>query len=505
MILNEEKVRKEVNDLQRSLQEALHSKGDNPNLDFLISSLTEYNPFNTTEEIIEWLHNRENEEQFDVEIIPLAELRKWYFDPYTGDLAHGSGGYFAIRGLEVYTNIGPVRKWRQPIIDQPKIGLLGILTKKIDGILYFLMQAKAEPGNINSFQISPTVQATRSNYMRMHQGKPTRFLEFFINGDSEVLFDQLQSEQGARFFRKRNRNMIVRISEDSELDMPPSFKWLTLGQIKQLMQFDNVVNMDARSVISNISFCQNQKTSLKPIRRDRIKECIANTPLVKQPVSDFQVQMIASVCSDEIPHHSMGELMHNLCREKFECELETRLIPLNEVDDWLITPRRIIHDRGLYFSVIGVRVEAENREVSSWDQPIIQQHHSGIVGFIAKEINGAMHFLIQLKMESGNIDLLEMAPTVQCITGSYEHESLPPYVGEMLDPQQSRIVFSTMQSEEGGRFYREENRNILLMADDDFPIETPKHYIWVSYKQLKQLLMFNNFLNVESRSLLALI
>ena len=32
------------------------------------------------------------------------------------------------------------------------------------------MQAKVEPGNINSIQLSPTLQATRSNYTKAHGG-----------------------------------------------------------------------------------------------------------------------------------------------------------------------------------------------------------------------------------------------------------------------------------------------------------------------------------------------
>jgi oxidase EvaA len=150
-------------------------------------------------------------------------------------------------------------------------------------------------------------------------------------------------------------------------------------------------------------------------------------------------------------------------------------------------------------------VEAEGREVASWDQPIIQQRDPGIIGFILRRIEGAVHFLVQLKMESGNIDLLGVAPTVQCITGSYHVGELPPYVSEMLKPTRSHVVLDTMQSEEGGRFFLESNRNLLLLAADDFPLDTPPRYLWLSLRQMKQLLAYNNFLNVEARSLLALI
>ena len=499
-------VQRQVAKLRGDLERILHFSGESPNVDFFISSMTEHNPFNSTEEIADWLGKMNEVQYFDVQRIPLTELRKWYFDPYTGDLAHGSGGFFAIRGLEVYTNVGPVRKWSQPIIDQFKIGLLGIITKKINGILYLLMQAKAEPGNVNGFQLAPTVQATRSNFMRIHGGKATRYAEYFIDGKrARVLFDQHQSEQGARFYRKRNRNIIVQIPEEEDIEPGPNFRWMTLGQVKRLMLQDNTVNMDARSVISSICFCPENRIFSETVREEQLRDCLESSPLTIKPLSDLSIKIMLSACTDESPVYTMHELLRELSREKYQCELDTRIIPLNEVQDWMVTPDEISHVRGLYFSVIGVRVDAENREVPSWDQPIIKQQHSGIVGFIIREIGGVIHFLVQLKMESGNIDLLGMAPTVQCITGSYDEANLPPYVGEMLNPTNTKIVFDTRQSEEGGRFYQESNRNLLLTGDENFPIETPPRYLWVSLRQLKQLLMFNNFLNVEARSLLAII
>ncbi|MCX6641468.1 MAG: NDP-hexose 2,3-dehydratase family protein [bacterium] len=492
--------------LHHDLERVLHFSGESPNVDFFVSSLTEHNPFNSTAEVADWLDQLNRTPSLEVEPVLLTGMRDWYFDPFTGDLMHGTGGFFAIRGLEIFTNVGPVQRWTQPIIDQPKIGVLGMLTKKIDGILFQLIQAKVEPGNLNGFQLAPTVQATRSNYRGLHGGKPIPYLEYFLNGKpSRILFDQHQTEQGARFYHKRNRNLIVQIPDDEEIELLPHFRWVTLGQLKRLMLRNDTVNMDARSVISTISFCPGAKAALHPIRLEELEDCLGSSPLVSKPLDELKIKLMLSACSDEPPLHSMDELLRMLSREKFQTELETTLIPLREVRSWTVSPQEIAHERGLYFSVIGVRVKAESREVPSWDQPIIKQHHAGIVGFIIKEINGVMHFLVQLKLESGNIDLLGMAPTVQCITGSYEHANLPPYVGELLKPTQTRVVFDTMQSEEGGRFYRESNRNLLVQADDSFPVDAPPRYLWLSLKQLKQFLTINNFLNVESRSLLAII
>ena len=141
------------------------------------------------------------------------------------------------------TNYRNVPEWDQPIINQPEIGFLGFIVKKFNGVMHFLMQAKIEPGNLNIVQLSPTLQATRSNYTRVHGGKSPNYLEYF-NGEKEVyvLVDQLQSEQGARFLHKRNRNIIVEINEDEEISVKDGFIWVSLGQIKELLRYPNAVS-----------------------------------------------------------------------------------------------------------------------------------------------------------------------------------------------------------------------------------------------------------------------
>lgn len=499
-------INRHVKKLYRDLRRVFHFSGESPEIDFYISSLVEYNPFYSTDEISHWLRGLNKEEYFQVETVPLAELRKWQFDRWTGDITHESGGFFSIRGLKVRTNIGPVKKWTQPIIDQPEIGVLGMVTKKISGILYFLLQAKAEPGNINTFQLSPTVQATRSNYTQVHGGKPTRYLKYFLeSGRARVLVDQLQSEQGARFYRKRNRNIIVRIRDDEDIEFDSNFRWLTLGQLKQLMLINNTVNMDTRSVLSNITFVPDPQVSLEPINEDDLFDCLAESPLVSKSISKLGIKMIVSAHRNTPELHNNDYLLRQISQYKFNCVLETSLIPLNEVQDWRQTPYEISHVDNKFFSVIGVRISCTSREIPSWDQPIVRQVDPGIVGFIACEINSAIHFLVQLKMESGNMDLLELAPTVQCITGSYQQEKRPPFVNEFLESTRCQVIFDTMQSEEGGRFFQEENRNMLLLSDGSSSVKEIPYYIWMSMKQLKLFLKFNNFLNVESRSLLAII
>lgn len=490
--------------LRHDLEQVLHFRGPSKNIDFYISSLTQCNPLYSTEEILEWLRSLNREDYFSVQRIPLEALQHWSFHGATGDLEHASGGFFSIRGLRMKTNIGSVAEWSQPIIHQPEIGILGIITKHIDGILYFLVQAKPEPGNLNTYQLSPTVQATRSNFTRLHGGRPTRYLEYFLeDGKADVLIDQLQSEQGARFFCKRNRNMVVRLRDDEDLEVGPYHRWLTLGQLQALLQQSNVVNMDTRSVISEINFSPDAVTSLAPIDPSALHDALARSPLVRQPVGGAGIALMVSSHPNTRALHAREELLQKITRAKFSTFLERALIPLNEVRSWKRTPDAIFHEREKYFSIIGVRIRARDREVSSWDQPIMKQHHSGIVGFVAKEIGGVLHFLVQLKMESGVMDLLEIAPTVQCITDNYTSDDMPPYTDTLLHRNGSTTLVDAYQSEEGGRFYQEANHNVVLLVDRDFPEAESPFHLWASLRQLKEFSQFNNFINVEARSLLS--
>jgi len=186
------------------------------------------------------------------EIIPIDEIDKWHIDRQTGNICHDSGRFFTITGLKVrhcikYEEI----EWDQPIIDQPEVGILGILAKKIGGVLHLCLQAKEEPGNINSVQLAPTVQATFSNYSQIHGGKLPPFAELFLDPPKEkILVAKLQAEDGGRFLFKSNRNMIILVGGNDIQDLPDEFIWLTLRQIGNLMKRDNLINSCARSVLS---------------------------------------------------------------------------------------------------------------------------------------------------------------------------------------------------------------------------------------------------------------
>ena len=70
---------------------------------------------------------------------------------------------------------------RRPLVllYQPQSAFNGLLIAAIGAELHVLLQARVEPGNIGVAQYGPTVQSTPANYLRVHGGRATPYLDFF--------------------------------------------------------------------------------------------------------------------------------------------------------------------------------------------------------------------------------------------------------------------------------------------------------------------------------------
>jgi oxidase EvaA len=440
--------------------------------------------------VISWVKQQNMAVNVSVKKVSLTNLRKWNFDSKLGNLRHDSGQFFSIDGIRINTTMGNIKSWDQPIINQPEVGYLGFITKEIKGVLHFLVQAKVEPGNVNCVQLSPTLQATRSNYMLIHGGKKPPYLEYFQNADkNQILLDQLQSEQGARFLKKRNRNIIIQVNE--EIPLLDNYIWLTLGQLKSLMQVDNIVNMDTRTVISGIQMGSFNQQIID------IYGFIGN-------LSFNGNRMLKSALDSSDSYNSFEQILTFITNIKSGNILEIEKIKLLDMNGWQINNFEIKRFDDRFFKVIGVDVEINSREVTSWSQPMVEPAQEGLCAFVCKEINGKLHFAMQAKLECGNHDVVELAPTVQTLTGNYRlKENAIPFLEYLLTAPREKIYFDTIQSEEGGRFFKEQNRNLIVFAGEEIPIDLPENFIWMTLNQIMEFIQYNNYLNIQARNLVA--
>ena len=141
--------------------------------DMLISWSGQGDSVHTLDELLAWIEERNQNLVVNIVSNRLSESDFWLYDEQTGCIRYQNHSFFEISGMKC----GDVE---QPIILQNEIGYLGILAKEINGVLHFLMQAKIEPGNINKIQISPTIQATKSNFTQKHVGNKPAYLYYFF-------------------------------------------------------------------------------------------------------------------------------------------------------------------------------------------------------------------------------------------------------------------------------------------------------------------------------------
>ena len=220
----------------------------------MLESIRDDNQINKLDDIVNWFYKKREESDMIVEEIGINDLDKWNVDSDTGNIKHDTGEFFEIIGVKASNTfdreVGK-KGWTQPMIAKNPGGILGIIMKRINGIPHYLLQAKAEPGNIGKLQLSPTLQATTSNLLKAHGGAKPLFAEYFNEENNpKTIYAKWQSEDGGRFHLKSNYNMIVEVKEDEELKIPDSFIWVTLYQIKQLLKIENFVGPHVRGIIS---------------------------------------------------------------------------------------------------------------------------------------------------------------------------------------------------------------------------------------------------------------
>ena len=237
--------------IKDNIRSLLSSKKNTKEVDDAIDNLLEVSQGNSDiTEIMKWFEERRKACKIKTKEIGINELEKWKVDPKTGIISHDSGKFFSIIGVSIKgATDREVTSWAQPLMKQQECGILGLLAKRINGVIHYLLYAKYEPGNIHKLQLSPTLQATDSNLKLAHEGKKPRFAEYF-EYPGKVLTSVVSADDGGRFYLKTNRNMIVEIPEDEKLEVPEEYIWVTLAQLKKLLKLENVVNVHVRGIIS---------------------------------------------------------------------------------------------------------------------------------------------------------------------------------------------------------------------------------------------------------------
>ena len=310
-----------------------------------------------TNKLKNWLKHQKNIKKIKINKKKISNLKDWIFKKNV--ILNGKQNFFSIKAFII--------KWKnkityQPLIVQNENGILGIIKKKKNNKDYYLLQAKIEPGNINGIQISPTVQATKSNYLRKHGGKKTLFLNYFLfkKKNIKIISKFKLSEQGSRFLDKKNWNIFLETKKNN-INLDKNYKWFSKDEIQYLAKKKNMLNMDTLSVFS----CAIKKN---------LNETLLNSN-----------------------NYILKKLKFFNKKNKFIINK----INFSQLKEWKISEKFLKDVKKKYFSIFFIDVFANQREVKKWEQPIIKDHFFSLNGFIICEINNTTHYLLKLINEPG--------------------------------------------------------------------------------------------------------
>ena len=404
-----------------------------------------------------WFNTQKKKQKINIKIKNLSELKNW--NKTKKCIAHNSGKFFKIIAIDIKSNM-ITKNWDQPIIVQNELGILGILKNNTEG--KYLLQAKVEPGNINKLQLSPTVQATKSNYQRVHGGKKIPYLNFFLKNKSSFI---AQSEQGYRYLYKSNYNSLINVKQ--KIKVLKNYFWLSKEDIKILIKKKSILNMDTISVFSN--FLSQEKK--------------------------------------DIPINSQNNILKWISEKDKYYKLKTKIKPLNNLKDWSVVNKNITHKNQNHFSIIGINIKSNNREIKEWDQPIIKGKKLAFVGFIIAQFNETNHYLCRYNKKPGL-----RSSTLSCSINTsdiYNYKKIPTlttyqkYLLNIFLTKKNKIfktVYDNILSDEGGRFYNCEIKYKALIMNKNSKIKLPKDYIWISQNQMIKMIQKKK-IDIEARLL----
>lgn len=405
-------------------------------------------------ELQQFLDETIRESQFVIEKIKSNEQSNWSIR--NGVLSHVSNGFFQVSGLK-----NKLTTEEHLVFFQPQSALTGLALFVDRDTVYILLQARIEPGNSNIGQYGPTIQSTPANYLQMHGGKKTSYVELF-NGFSpncNPIENSMQLDLGKRYFQKSKLHSYVECKK--LLETEPNMIWAPLRIIFETMSFDNFINADLRSLISIFDW------------------------------DLFLYQNLSNKTVEKLRHDDLLVLAKNQFGKS-----SWELAPIEQLKGWEIRDEGIIDVSNTGITVGMYKVACRTREVSEWSQPLMSASNMGLVLFLVRKIKNSFECLITIGYEFGVSGYVTILPSWVRYAGTENGN-------EILDQIDGIEIAKMIQSEEGGRFYKNESLYRIKLVDIEINIEPDQR--WISMEFLKSILKSSNQASFQLRCISSLL
>ena len=391
---------------------------------------------------------------FKLEKIKFSQQKQWSIND--GVLSHFSNGFFQIAGVKNKST-----NEEHLVLFQPQSALTGLALYKNNRQVFILLQARIEPGNSNIGQYGPTIQSTPANYLQMHGGKKTDYLELFtsFNPTVNTLGNNTQLDIGKRYFQKTKTHNYVELNE--LIETRENVIWVPLHVIADVLTNDNFLNADLRSLISVFDW-----------------DLYTN-----DNTSENYEREITEDNSDIFSENTLG---------KNEWELTT----LDKLNRWDVQDEGIVDIRNSGIWVDMYKTSCTTREVSSWSQPLLCCLNKGLVVLLIRKINDQFSFLVSIQSEFGISGEITVLPSYVIYPGENHENKSTLFEGGTL-------IAEMIQSEEGGRFYKNENIYQVILLENEIDLEP--HHRWITIASFKSILKSSNRASFQIRCIASLV
>ena len=215
--------------------------------------------------------------------------------------------------------------------------------------------------------------------------------------------------------------------------------------------------------------------------------------------------------SSRIEMQEIDYVLKWLKKRNSENKMKIKKIKVNELKDWSSDRGgNLFHKSKQFFGVMGIKVTGANeREIVSWNQPILTQKHGGILAILMREKkSGIIEFLLCARREPGDTTI-KLCPSFSATQSNINlaHGGKKTLLSNLIfNHKKSNLIAKTIHYEEGARFWQKSNQNLIIRVDkkDQLKINN-KSFIWLNLSQIKKLNLTNGVINPFVKTILFMV
>jgi oxidase EvaA len=237
--------------------------------------------------------------------------------------------------------------------------------------------------------------------------------------------------------------------------------WVPLQVVAEVLTRDNFLNADLRSLIS-----------------------VFNWDL-------FVNDDISSKHEWQVPEDYYIVFSENLLGKN-----EWKLIGIDQLKGWKIQDNGIVDvsNSGIWIDMF--KVSCTSREVEKWSQPLLSCLNGGLVILLVRNRYNHYEFLVSIQSEFGISGERTILPSYVIYPG--ENHGIKSELFEA-----GTLIAEMKQSEEGGRFYKNESIYQVIFIENN--IDSEPHQRWVTLNTLKSILRSSNRTSFQLRCIASLV